>query len=95
MHSTVQYSTVHMYSDQNKKLTLCRMSEKEYIKEDIDDNSDGAHLTSLGMEFQTEEEAQEVKRSPSVTLLCAGLLRRGVVYQLERVCAGFFLQYIE
>ena len=44
------------------------------------------------MEFQTEEEAKEIERSPSVALLCAGLLRRGMVYELERVlwmCNGF------
>ena len=40
--------------------------------------SDGAHLTSFGIEFQTEEEAKENERSPSVALLCAGLLRRGM-----------------
>ena len=48
-------------------------------------NSDGAHLTSFGIEFQTEEEAKENERSTSVALLCAGLLRRGMVYELERV----------
>ena len=44
------------------------------------------------MEFRTEEEAKENERSPSVALLCAGLLRRGMVYDLERVllvCNGF------
>ena len=53
---------------------------------------DGAHLTSLGIEFQTEEEAKENEQSPSVALLCAGLFRRGMVYELERVmwvCDGF------
>ena len=52
-----------------------------------------AHLISFGMEFQTEEEAKENERSPSVALLCAGLLRRGMVYDVERlfsVCDGFF-----
>ena len=44
------------------------------------------------MEFQTEEEAKENERSPSVVLLCAGLLRRGMAYEQERVlrvCNGF------
>ena len=44
-------------------------------------------MTSFGIEFQTEEEANENKRSPSVALLCAGQLRRGMVYELERVMA--------
>ena len=29
------------------------------FKRDLDDGSDGAHLTSFGMDFQTEEEAKE------------------------------------
>ena len=65
---------------------------KYVFKRDINDESDGAHLTSFGIEFQTEEEAKENERSPSVALLCAGLLRRGMVYELERVlrvCNGF------
>ena len=56
------------------------------------DHSDAAHLTSFGMEFQTEEEAKEDEQSPSVALLCAGPLRIGMVYELERVlrvCNGF------
>ena len=57
---------------------------------DLNDDSDGAHLTSFGIEFQTEEEAKENERSPSVALLCAGLLRRGMAYELERVCDVFF-----
>ena len=58
----------------------------------VDGDSDGAHPTSFGIEFQTEEEAKENERSPSVALLCAGLLRRGMAYELERVlwvCNGF------
>ena len=55
------------------------------FKVDLNDDSDVAHLTSFGLEFQTEEETKEDERSPSVALLCAGLLRRGMVYELERV----------
>ena len=65
---------------------------KYVFKRDLDDDSDGAHLTSFGIEFETEEEAKENERSPSVALLCASLLRRGMVYELERVlrvCSGF------
>ena len=42
-------------------------------------------MTSFGIEFQTKEEAKENKQSPSVALLCAGLLRRGMVCEMERV----------
>ena len=65
---------------------------KYVLKRDLNDDSDGAHLKSFGIEFQTEEEAKENEQSPSVALLCAGLLRRGMVYELERVlrvCNGF------
>ena len=53
----------------------------------------GHTLTSFGIEFQTEEEAKENERSPSVALLCAVQLRRGMVYELKRVlrvCDSFF-----
>ena len=63
---------------------------KYVFKRDLNEDSDGAQLTSFGIEFQTAEEANENERSPSVALLCAGLLRRGMVYELERVCDGFF-----
>ena len=39
----------------------------------------------LERQVQTEEEAKENERSPSVALMCAGLLRRSMVYELERV----------
>ena len=58
---------------------------KYVFKHDLDDDSDGAHLTLYSIEFKTEEEAEENKPSPSVALLCAGLSRRGMVYELERV----------
>ena len=72
----------HRHHDHMTNMLIC----------DLIDDSDGAHLTSFGIEFQTEEEAKENERSPSVALLCAGLLRRGMVYELERdllVCDGF------
>ena len=50
-------------------------------------------MTSFGIEFQAVEEAKENERSPCVALLCAGLLRRGMVYELERVlrvCDRFY-----
>ena len=65
---------------------------KYVFKRDLDDDSDGAHLTSFRIEFQAEEEAKENERSPSVALLFACLLRRSKVYELERmlrVCNGF------
>ena len=42
---------------------------KYVFKRDLNDDSDGAHLTSFGIEFQTEEEAKENERSPSVALI--------------------------
>ena len=77
-----------MYSDQRGS------NRNKYVfKRDIDDDSDGAHLTSFVMEFETEEEAKENERSSSVAFLFADLLRRGILYEMERalrVCDGFF-----
>ena len=78
-----------------KDKVKCLQTERSnYVfKRYLNDDSDGAHLTSFGIEFQTEEEAKENDRSPSVALLCAGQWRRGMVYELERVlrvCDGFF-----
>ena len=75
----------------DKVQSLYTERNKYVFKRDLDDDSDRAHLTSFGIEFQAEEEAKENERSPSVALLCAGL-RRGMVYKLERVlrvCDGF------
>ena len=71
--------------------SLLTERSKHVIKRDLDDDS-GAHLTSFGIEFQTDEEAKK-ERSPSAALLCAGLLRRGIVYEMERLlrgCEGIF-----
>ena len=57
---------------------------KYVFKRALNDESDGAHLTSFGIEIQTEKE-KENERSSSVALLCAGLLRRSMVCELERV----------
>ena len=76
----------------DKAQSLQTERNKYVLKRDLNDDSDGAHLTSFGIEIQTEEEAKENERSPSVALLCAGLLRRGMVSELERVmrvCNGF------
>ena len=75
-----------MIKDKDKYLLTER--NKYVFNRDLSDDSDGAHLISFGIEFQTEEEAKEIERSPSVALLCAGLLRRGMVYELERVLRG-------
>ena len=73
---TVIKDTVQsLYTERNKYVFM----------RDLNDDSDGAHLTSFEIEPQEEEEAKENKRSPSVALLCAGLLRRGMMYELERV----------
>ena len=63
-----------MYCDQRKVLSLQTERNKYGIKRALDDNSDGAHLTSFGIELQTEEDAKENERSPSAALLCAVLL---------------------
>ena len=71
--------------NKDKVQSLKAERSKYVFKRDLNDDSDGAHLTSFGLEFQTEEEAMENERSLSVALLCAGQLRRGIVHELERV----------
>ena len=84
---------MHICTVIKEKVQSLYTEGNQYVfKRDLNDHSDGAHMTSFGLEFQTEEEAKENERSPSVALLCAGLLRRGMVYELERalrVCNGF------
>ena len=84
---------MHICTVIKKKVQSLQAERTKYdIKRDLCEDSDGAHLTSFGIEFQTEEEAKENERSPSVALLCAGLLRRGMMRELERVlrvCYGF------
>ena len=58
----------------DKVLSLQTERNKYVLKRDINYDSDWARLTSFGIEFQTEEEAKENERSPSVALLRAGLL---------------------
>ena len=59
---------------------------KYVFKQGLYDDSEGAHLTSF------PESRRSNERSPSAALLCAGLLRKGMVYELERVlgCAMDF-----
>ena len=50
-------------------------------------------MEAFAVEFQTEEEAEEIERLPSDAILYASLLRRGIVCELQRElqkCDGFF-----
>ena len=69
---------MHICTLIKEKVQSLQTERNKYVfKRDIDDDSDGAHLTSLGIELHTEEN----ERSPSVALLCADQLRRGMVYE--------------
>ena len=84
---------MHMCTVIKEKVQSLYTERNNVFKRNLDDDSDGAHLTSFGIEYQTEEEAKDSERSPSAALLCADLLRRGMVYELERVlreCDCFF-----
>ena len=84
---------MHICAVNKDTVQSLQTDKNKYIfKRDLNYDSDGAHLTSFGIQFHTEEEAKKNERSPSVALLCAGQLRRGMVYELERVmwvCDGF------
>ena len=67
------------------KVQSLKTEQNKYIfKQNLNDDSDGDHLTSFETEFQTEE-AKENKGSPSVASLCAGQLRKCMVYELDQV----------
>ena len=67
------------------KVQSLQTEQNKYVfKRDLADDSDGAHLTSFRIHFQTEE-AKENERPPSVALLCAGLLRRGMLRHLAYI----------
>ena len=84
---------MHIYTAIIENAQSLQTERNKYIfKRELNDDSDGAQLTSFEIEFQTEEEAKENLQSPSVALLCAGLLRRGMEHELEqvlRVCDVF------
>ena len=56
---------------------------KFVFKLDLNDYKKEAQMTSFGLEFLTEDEANENKRLRSVVLVCAVILRRGIVCELE------------
>ena len=69
-----------MYCSENIKFSLCKLNERSMSLNGLNDDSDGIQMTSFGMKFLREEEAKEIVQPQSVALLCAGLLRRGIVY---------------
>ena len=86
---------MHICNVMKDNVQSLKAERNKYVfKLDMNDDSDGAHLTSLGIEFQTEEEAKEIERSPSVVLLCAGLLRKGMVYELVRVMRWLYAMHV-
>ena len=73
---------MHIYTVIKDNVQILQTRRNKYVfKRDLNDDSDGAHLTSFGIELQTE--AKEYVRSPSIAYLCAGQLRRGIIYELE------------
>ena len=73
----------HMCSAEDNFQSL-QTEQKTYVlfKQNFNDDSDGAYLTSFEKEFQSRE-ANENERSLSVPLMHAILLRRGIVCELE------------
>ena len=67
----------HMYSN-HKKLSMLTVRNKYIFRRELNDDNETARQTSFEIEFQTEE-ATENEQSQRATLLCADLLRRGMV----------------
>ena len=49
---------------------------KYVLKRDLDDDSDGAHLASFGIEFQTEEEANKRTITKCCLTVCRSIEKR-------------------
>ena len=63
---------MHICTVIKEKAKSLQTERNKYVfKRDLNDESDGAYLTSFGIEFLTEE-AKENERSPSDALICAG-----------------------
>ena len=56
---------------------------KYVFKRNLDDESAGCHLISIGIEFKTGE--AEKTSHHQVDILCISLLRRDMVFELEQV----------
>ena len=68
INKALQDETMHICTVIKDSVQPMQTERNKYVfKRDLDDHSDGAYLTSSGIEFQTEEEARENERSPSVT----------------------------
>ena len=51
---------MHMWTVIKDKVQSLKTERNKYVfKQDLNDESDGAHLTSFGIEFKTKEEAKE------------------------------------
>ena len=51
---------MHIYAVIKEEVQSLYAEQNKYVfKQELNDDSDGAHLTSFGIEFQTEEEAEE------------------------------------
>ena len=50
---------MHIFAVVKDKVQFFETERNKYVfKRDLGDDSDGAHLSSFGIEFQTEEEAK-------------------------------------
>ena len=56
---------------------------KHVINQDLNDDSDGLHVTSFGIVFYKETKENEL--SQSVVFMCTGPLKIGIMLELEKV----------
>ena len=57
---------MHICAVIKEKVQSLQTERNKYVfKRDLNDDSDGVHLTSFGIEFRTAEEEKENVRSPS------------------------------
>ena len=74
---------MHICTVIKEKVQSLQTEQNKFVfKQDLNDDGDGTHMTSFGIELQTEAKK---RASPSVALLCTGQIKRGMACELERV----------
>ena len=74
---------MHICTVIKEKVQSLQAERNKFVfKRDINDDSDGAHLTSFGIDFQTEEEAKKRAITKCYLTVCRSIKKR------HGLCAG-------
>ena len=71
---------MHICTLIKEKVQSLQTERNKYVfKRDLDDDSDGAHLTSFGIEFQTEDDAKKRATTKCCLTVCRSIEKRHCV----------------